>query len=81
MPGVMPALVGRHLIDKAIFLALEHVAENLPRLREYVGGPRQPDYDDRCRSARRWSIPRSRRCSTSAAARSSPATRSGFTAR
>ena len=39
VPGVMPALFGRHLIDKAIFLALEDLAENLPRLREYVGGP------------------------------------------
>jgi hypothetical protein len=43
---VMPALFGRHLIDKAIFLALEDMADNLPRLREYVGGPPQPDYDD-----------------------------------
>ncbi len=46
VPGVMPALFGRHLIDKAIFLALEDMADNLPRLREYVGGPPQPDYDD-----------------------------------
>ncbi|MFI5387268.1 MAG: DUF6094 domain-containing protein [Fimbriimonadales bacterium] len=46
VPGVMPALFGRHLMDKAIFLALEDMADNLPRLREYVGGPPQPDYDD-----------------------------------
>ena len=46
VPGVMPALFGRHLIDKAIFLALEDMADNLPRLREYVGGPPQPDYDE-----------------------------------
>jgi hypothetical protein len=46
VPGVMPALFGRHLIDKAIFLALEDLAENLPRLREYVGGPPEPDYDE-----------------------------------
>ena len=46
VPGVMPALFGRHLIDKAIFLALEDMADNLPKLREYVGGPPQPDYDD-----------------------------------
>ena len=46
VPGVMPALFGRHLIDKAIFLSLEDMADNLPRLREYVGGPPQPDYDD-----------------------------------
>ena len=43
MPGVMPALFGRHLIDKAIFLALEDMAENLPKLREYVGGPLTPE--------------------------------------
>jgi hypothetical protein len=42
----MPALFGRHLIDKAIFLALEDMAENLPKLREYVGGPPEPDYDE-----------------------------------
>ncbi len=46
VPGVMPALFGRHLIDKAIFLSLEDMADNLPKLREYVGGPPQPDYDD-----------------------------------
>jgi len=46
VPGVMPALFGRHLIDKAIFLALEDMADNLPKLREFVGGPPQPDYDD-----------------------------------
>ena len=46
VPGVMPALFGRHLIDKAIFLALEDMADNLPRLREYVGGPPEPDYDE-----------------------------------
>lgn len=46
VPGVMPALFGRHLIDKAIFLALEDMAENLPGLREYVGGPPEPDYDE-----------------------------------
>ena len=46
VPGVMPALFARHLMDKAIFLALEDMADNLPKLREYVGGPPQPDYDD-----------------------------------
>ena len=46
VPGVMPALFGRYLIDKAIFLALEDMAENLPKLREYVGGPPEPDYDE-----------------------------------
>jgi hypothetical protein len=46
VPGVMPALFGRHLIDKAIFLGLEDMADNLPKLREYVGGPAEPDYDE-----------------------------------
>jgi hypothetical protein len=46
----MPALFGRHLIDKAIFLGLEDLADNLPKLREYVGGPPERDYDgDDCR--------------------------------
>jgi hypothetical protein len=42
----MPALFGRHLIDRAIFLALEDMADNLPNLREYVGGPPESDYDE-----------------------------------
>jgi hypothetical protein len=46
VPGVMPALFGRHLIDKAIFLALEDMAENLPKLTEYVGGPPEDDLDE-----------------------------------
>jgi hypothetical protein len=46
VPGVMPALFGRHLIDKAIFLAPEDLADNLPKLREFVGGPPDDDYDD-----------------------------------
>ena len=33
-PGVMPALFGRHLIDKAVFLNLNEVAGNLPTLEE-----------------------------------------------
>ena len=33
-PGVMPALFGRHLIDKAVFLNLSEVAGNLPILEE-----------------------------------------------
>jgi SNF2 family DNA or RNA helicase len=33
-PGIMPALFGRHLIDKAVFLSLNEVAENLPPLEE-----------------------------------------------
>lgn len=35
-PGVMPTFFGRHLIDKAIFLSLEEVAENLPPLEERI---------------------------------------------
>jgi hypothetical protein len=50
VPGVMPALFGRHLIDKAIFLALEDMADNLPKLTEYVGGPADPDFDEDDRS-------------------------------
>jgi hypothetical protein len=33
-PGVMPALFARHLIDKAVFLGLSEVADNLPPLEE-----------------------------------------------
>src|SRR5262249_55259081 len=33
-PGIMPILFGRHLIDKAVFLGLSEVAENLPPLEE-----------------------------------------------
>ena len=33
-PAIMPALSGRHLIDKAVFLSLNEVAENLPPLVE-----------------------------------------------
>jgi hypothetical protein len=33
-PGVMPPLFGRHLIDKAVFLGLAEVAEDLPSLEE-----------------------------------------------
>jgi hypothetical protein len=45
----MAALSGRHLVDKAIFLALDYMAGNLPKLREYVGGPPVDVYelDDR----------------------------------
>lgn len=37
-PGIMPSLFGRHLIDKAIFLSLEELADNLPPLAEEVIG-------------------------------------------
>ena len=33
-PGIIPALFGRHLIDKAVFLSLNEVADNLPPLKE-----------------------------------------------
>jgi hypothetical protein len=33
-PGIMPILFGRHLIDKAVFLSLSEVADNLPHLDE-----------------------------------------------
>jgi SNF2 family DNA or RNA helicase len=33
-PGIMPVLFGRHLIDKAVFLSLAEVADNLPPLHE-----------------------------------------------
>ena len=43
-PGVMPALFSKHLIDKAIFICLEDMANDLPAYREYVGGPPAEDY-------------------------------------
>jgi hypothetical protein len=33
-PGIMPALFGLHLLDKAVFLSLNEVADNLPPLEE-----------------------------------------------
>ena len=33
-PGIMPILFGRHLLDKAVFLSLQEVADNLPPLEE-----------------------------------------------
>jgi hypothetical protein len=33
-PGIMPVLFGKHLIDKAVFLSLSEVADNLPPLEE-----------------------------------------------
>jgi hypothetical protein len=33
-PGIMPALFGKHLIDKAVFLSLNEVADNLPPVTE-----------------------------------------------
>jgi RecA/RadA recombinase len=37
-PGVMPTLFGRHLIQNTIFLSLDEIADNLPRLDEEVIG-------------------------------------------
>lgn len=34
VPGIMPPLFGRHLVDKCIFLSLAEVAEGLPSLTE-----------------------------------------------
>lgn len=33
-PGIMPGLFGKHLIDKAVFLGLGEVADNLPPMEE-----------------------------------------------
>ena len=42
-PGVMPTMFGRHLIGSSMFITLEELAEELPDLFEYVGGPLGPD--------------------------------------
>jgi tape measure domain-containing protein len=33
-PGIMPSLFGRHLLDKAVFLSLDELADNLPPIDE-----------------------------------------------
>jgi hypothetical protein len=38
-PGVMPTMFGRHLIGSSMFITLEELAEELPDLFEYIGGP------------------------------------------
>jgi len=43
-PGVMPALFGKHLIDKFVFLSLGEVADNLPELCEEII-PVRMDYE------------------------------------
>ena len=40
-PGIMPTLFGRHLIGNAMFITLEELADELPDLFEYTGGPPQ----------------------------------------
>ena len=42
-PGVMPTMFGRHMIGSSMFITLEELAEELPDLFEYVGGPLGPD--------------------------------------
>ncbi len=42
-PGIMPSMFGRHLIANSMFITLEEMAEELPDLFEYVGGPMQPE--------------------------------------
>ena len=49
-PGIMPSLYGKHLIGRSVFLALEQMADNLPRFIEYVANVPEPktgdaDYD------------------------------------
>jgi hypothetical protein len=46
IPGIMPALFGRHLLDKTIFLSLADMSEGLPKYREYVGGGPDAGYDE-----------------------------------
>jgi clan AA aspartic protease (TIGR02281 family) len=38
-PGVMPTMFAKHMMGNSIFITLEELAENLPNLYEYVGGP------------------------------------------
>jgi hypothetical protein len=48
-PGVMPTMFARHMMGTSIFITLEELAEELPDLFEYVGGPlgkQPPDEDD-----------------------------------
>jgi hypothetical protein len=48
-PGVMPTMFARHMMGTSIFITLEELADELPDLFEYVGGPlgeQQPDEDD-----------------------------------
>jgi hypothetical protein len=48
-PGVMPTMFARHMMGTSIFITLEELADELPDLFEYVGGPlgeQPPDEDD-----------------------------------
>ena len=45
-PGVMPTMFGRHLIGSSAFITLEEMADELPDLFEYIGGPLPPPGPD-----------------------------------
>jgi len=47
-PGVMPTMFGRHMLGSSMFITLDELAENLPDLFEYIGGPHptEPERDD-----------------------------------
>jgi hypothetical protein len=48
-PGVMPTMFARHMMGTSIFITLEELADELPDLFEYLGGPlgeQPPDEDD-----------------------------------
>jgi hypothetical protein len=42
-PGIMPTLFGRHMIGSSVFITLGEMADELPALHEYIGGPPSPD--------------------------------------
>ena len=42
-PGIMPTLFGRHMIGSSVFITLDEMADELPALHEYIGGPPTPD--------------------------------------
>jgi hypothetical protein len=45
-PGIMPTLFGRHMIGSSIFITLDEMADELPDLHEYIGGPCPVGVDD-----------------------------------
>jgi hypothetical protein len=53
-PGIMPTLFGRHMIGSSVFITLGEMADELPALHEYIGGPptgdqgTDPFYIDTC---------------------------------
>ena len=46
VPGIMPSLFGRHLLDKTIFISLEDMAVGLPKHREFLTNKRDDSYDE-----------------------------------